>query len=169
MSGQDGPQRGRSRIVVLCACPKKSLVGYGCGRRRHLGRGVACGGDWRKEWCVQNCTLRFSERFYERNNYELGGANWEYSCAPPNIAALRGLLHRLRSFLAAEARVVFGLELDSAFKVLCPQSARGWPRTTPSFSHGCMENRSNIERCSDLWAWNIVVLPPRWPVLFSSW
>ena len=34
------------------------------------------------------CTLRFFERLTERNNYELGGANWEYSFAPPKIAAL---------------------------------------------------------------------------------
>jgi hypothetical protein len=29
------------------------------------------------------CTLRFFWRMYGRNNNELGGANWEYSFAPP--------------------------------------------------------------------------------------
>ena len=63
------------------------------------------------------CTLRFFERLTERNNYELGGANWEYSFAPPKIAALGGFLLRLRPFLAAEARLVSRLRCKTGLRL----------------------------------------------------
>jgi hypothetical protein len=63
------------------------------------------------------CTLRFFERLTERNNYELGGANWEYSFAPPKIAALGGFLLRLRPFLAAEARLVSRLRCKTGWSL----------------------------------------------------
>ena len=92
------------------------MAGYGCGRKGHLGRGVTCGSGWRLKRCVQDCTCRFSWRMNERNNYELGGANWEYSFAPPKIAALGGSLHLLRPFLAAEARFVSGLRCKTGWR-----------------------------------------------------
>ena len=69
------------------------------------------------KWCVQDCTRRFFGRMEERNNYELGGANWEYSFAPPKIAALGGFLHRLRPFLAAEARIVSRLRCKTGWRL----------------------------------------------------
>ena len=63
------------------------------------------------------CTLRFFERLTERNNYELGGANWEYSFATPKIAALGGFLLRLRPFFAAEARFVSGLRYKTGWSL----------------------------------------------------
>jgi hypothetical protein len=63
------------------------------------------------------CTLRFFEGLTERNNYELGGANWEYSFAPPKIAALGGFLFRLRPFLAAEARLVSRLRCKTGWRL----------------------------------------------------
>jgi hypothetical protein len=70
----------------------------------------------------------------ERNNYELGGANWEYSFAPPKqIAALEGLLHLLWSLLAAEARVALGLRSDGVVEGFASANGSGLAANNPIF------------------------------------
>ena len=97
------------------------------------------------------CTLRFSWRLNERNNYELAGSHCGIQLRPRQVSVRRGSLCRL-PLLATDARFVGGLRCKVGWRHSegsLIQRLGGWPRTTPSFVRSawrrCREKRFDQE------------------------
>jgi|GEM_PF-5895725 len=127
---------GRSRGRAARALPQSpfSVAGCGGGRKRRLGRGVACGGGRRCEWCVPAARAGFSGGSWSGTTMNWRGRTVEYSRdvrQPSRLARLPAWAPTVR--LTNADWWWRSLRTDSPRKVLAHSTAWGWPKTTPSF------------------------------------
>ena len=114
-----------------CFSRHVSVVGCGCGRKRHLGRGVACGSGRRFKWCVHRARAGFSGGCLSGTTMNWRGRTVEYSGDPAKRPLVEVSCADFGRSPETAARFVAGCGLGAG-KVLFRSTAWGWPQTTPT-------------------------------------